>query len=402
MAKALAGVRIIDLTQFEAGTTCTQALAWLGADVIKVEAPGKGDPGRRASADVPGLDSYYFLLLNANKRSLTLNVKTEEGKKIFLDLVRNADIVVENLGPGTLERLGLTFDVLSEVNPKIILARVKGFGTYGPYSGFKSFDMIAQMAGGAAAMTGHPGGSPTLMGITAGDIGTGYHTALGIMAALWQRQATGVGQELEVSMQDAVVNLGRVMMMTYNMTGKAPDRRGTTTAGVFPGDIFRCAPGGFDDYAFIYVSSVIGDSMWPKLLKVMGRDDLIGDRRYSTSQARRENGLEVNMLVEEWTMQYTKYEVMEKIGGAGIPCGAMLNAEDIHTDKHLIERGMIVDMDHPQRGKFKIIADPIKLTHSSFDMEPAPLLGQHTAEVLNEILGINGTRFEELKTAGVI
>ena len=183
MAKALAGVRIIDLTQFEAGTTCTQALAWLGADVIKVEAPGKGDPGRRASADVPGLDSYYFLLLNANKRSLTLNVKTEEGKKIFLDLVRNADIVVENLGPGTLERLGLTFDVLSEVNPKIILARVKGFGTYGPYSGFKSFDMIAQMAGGAAAMTGHPGGSPTLMGITAGDIGTGYHTALGIMAA---------------------------------------------------------------------------------------------------------------------------------------------------------------------------------------------------------------------------
>ena len=179
--------------------------------------------------------------------------------------------------------------------------------------------MIAQMVGGAAAMTGHPGGSPTLMGITAGDIGTGYHAALGIMAALWQRQVTGVGQELEVSMQDAVVNLGRVMMMTYNMTGKAPDRRGTTTAGVFPGDIFRCAPGGFDDYAFIYVSSVIGDSMWPKLLKVMGRDDLIGDPRYSTSQARRENGLEVNMLVEEWTMQYTKYEVMEKIGGAGIP-----------------------------------------------------------------------------------
>ena len=286
MAKALEGIRIIDLTQFEAGTTCTQALAWLGADVIKVEAPGKGDPGRRASADVPGLDSYYFLLLNANKRSLTLNVKTEEGKKIFLDLVRKADIVVENLGPGTLERLGLTFDVLSEVNPKIILTRVKGFGTYGPYSGFKSFDMIAQMVGGAAAMTGHPGGSPTLMGITAGDIGTGYHAALGIMAALWQRQVTGVGQELEVSMQDAVVNLGRVMMMTYNMTGKAPDRRGTTTAGVFPGDIFRCAPGGFDDYAFIYVSSVIGDSMWPKLLKVMGRDDLIGDPRYSTSQAR--------------------------------------------------------------------------------------------------------------------
>ena len=228
---------------------------------------------------------------------------------------------------------------------------MKGFGTYGPYSGFKSFDMIAQMVGGAAATTGHPGGSPTLMGITAGDIGTGYHTALGIMAALWQRQATGVGQELEVSMQDAVVNLGRVIMMTYNMTGEAPDRRGTTTAGVYPGDIFRCAPGGFDDYAFIYVSSVIGDKMWPALLKVMGREDLIGDPRYSTPQARKENGMEVNMIVEEWTTQHTKYEVMEKIGGAGIPCGAMLNAEDIHTDKHLIERGMIVDMDHPPAGQ---------------------------------------------------
>ena len=402
MGQALDDIRIIDLTQFEAGTTCTQALAWLGADVIKVEAPGRGEPGRRAGGGGNGIDSYYFLLLNANKRSISLNLKTERGKELFFELVKKADIVAENMGPGTLERLGLTYDALSKVNPRIILVRVKGFGTYGPYSGYKSFDMIAQVTGGAVTMTGHPGGAPLLLGVTVGDIGTGYHAAVGVLAALWQREKTGKGQVVELSMQDAMVNISRVMMQTYYQTGKSPDRRGTVTAGVYPGDLFRCKPGGSDDYAYIYVSSIIGESMWPTLLKVMGREDLIDDLRYIDNKARAEHGMEVNLIVEEWTMQHSKYEVMKLVGDAGIPCGAMLNAEDIHTDPHLLERGMVVTIDHPQRGQFKIIGDPIKLSDSQTHVTAAPLLGQHTEEVLDQILGINGDEVTKLREAGVI
>ena len=402
MGQALDDIRIIDLTQFEAGTTCTQALAWLGADVIKVEAPGRGEPGRRAGGGGNGIDSYYFLLLNANKRSISLNLKTERGKELFFELVKKADIVAENMGPGTLERLGLTYDALSKVNPRIILVRVKGFGTYGPYSGYKSFDMIAQVTGGAVTMTGHPGGAPLLLGVTVGDIGTGYHAAVGVLAALWQREKTGRGQVVELSMQDAMVNISRVMMQTYYQTGKSPDRRGTVTAGVYPGDLFRCKPGGSDDYAYIYVSSIIGESMWPTLLKVMGREDLIDDPRYIDNKARAEHGLEVNMIVEEWTMQHTKHRVMKLLADAGITAGACLNAEDIHSDPHLLEREMIVTVDHPQRGRFTFPGSPIKLSDSALTVKPSPLLGQHTEEVLEEVLGYDRERVGRLRDAGVV
>lgn len=398
----LEGLRIIDLTQFEAGTTATQALAWLGADVIKVEAPGRGDPGRRAGRENTDQDSYYFLLLNANKRSISLNLKTERGKELFFDLVKKGDVVAENLGPGTLERLGLGYEALSEVNPGIILARVKGFGTYGPYSGYKSFDMIAQTTGGPVSMTGHPGGKPLLNGITVGDIGTGYHAALGIMAALWQRQKTGKGQVVEVSMQDAMVNFSRVMMQTYYHTGQAPDRRGTATGNIVPADLFKCGEGGPDDYVYIYVSTVIGDGMWDNLLRLMGREDLIGDPRYSEPKARTENRDEVYEIIEGWAASHTKHAVMKMVGELGIPCGALLNPEDIHNDPHLLERGMIVNVDHPERGNIVFPGDPIKLSDSEPDYFAPPLLGQHTEEVLEEILGLDGEDIAILKADKVI
>ena len=401
MGKALDDIRVIDLTQFEAGTSCTESLAWMGADVIKVEQPGSGDPGRRSRSDLPDADSYYFILLNANKRSVTLNLKSEKGKGYFLEMVKQGDVVAENLGPGTLERLGLGYDTLKAANPKIILARIKGFGTYGPYADYKSFDMIAQATGGAMAFTGTPDGPPMKPGVTIGDTGAGIHAALGIMAALWQRERTGHGQVLEVAMQDAVVNFSRVKMREYYETGKNPGRTGSAVARTAPGDIFPCKPGGADDYVFIYCQP-IRSHMWDALLLLLGRDDLIDHPDWSNPVWRGENKQTVDKMVSNWTMQRDKHEVMRIVGGGGIPCGAVMNAEDIHNDPHLLERGMITTMDHPERGKFKMPGFPVQLSDSPVDMEPAPLLGQHNAEVYKELLGLTADDLVRLEQEAVI
>ena len=401
MGKALDDIRVIDLTQFEAGTSCTESLAWMGADVIKVEQPGSGDPGRRSRSDLPDADSYYFILLNANKRSVTLNLKSEKGKGYFLEMVKQGDVVAENLGPGTLERLGLGYDTLKAANPKIILARIKGFGTYGPYADYKSFDMIAQATGGAMAFTGTPDGPPLKPGVTIGDTGAGIHAALGIMAALWQRERTGHGQVLEVAMQDAVVNFSRVKMREYYETGKNPGRTGSAVARTAPGDIFPCKPGGADDYVFIYCQP-IRSHMWDALLLLFGREDLIDHPDWSNPVWRGQNKQTVDKMVSDWTMQRDKHEVMRIVGEAGIPCGAVMNAEDIHNDPHLLERGMITTMDHPERGKFKMPGFPVQLRDSPVDMEPAPLLGQHNAEVYKELLGLTEDDLVQLEQEAVI
>ena len=401
MSKALEGIRIVDLTQFEAGTSCTEILAWLGADVIKVEEPTKGDPGRYGNTDIQGVDSGYFINLNANKRSITLDLKQQRGKEVFFELVKQGDVVAENLAPGTLERLGLGYDALSAVNPKIVLARVKGFGTYGPYAKYKSFDMIAQAAGGSMAVTGWPGDPPTHPGSTIGDTGTGIHAALGIMAALWQRQSTGKGQVVEVAMQDAVVNFTRVAMCNFNETHKARPRSGNSVSGMPGTRTYRCKPGGPDDYVYL-AAGPRRPNLWLPLIRAIGGDEVAGDPRYSDSDWCVENAATLDEMIETWTMERTKYEVFHILGEAGVPCGPTLNAEDIYSDPHLAERDMIMTLEHPKRGPFMMPGCPIKLSDSPAEPRIAPLLGEHTEEVLSGILGFGEKELAKLHEQQVI
>ena len=400
MSKALQDIRILDLTQFEAGTSATQVLAHLGADVIKVEQPKGGDPGRRAGKDGAGVDSYYFLLLNANKRSITLNLKDPQGKAIFFDLLKHADVVAENLAPDALERLGLGYDELAKVNPRIVLARVKGFGTYGPYKDYKSFDTIGQATGGSFCATGFPGHPPTRPGPTLGDTGTGMHLAIGILAALRQRDITGRGQKVEVAMQDAVANLCRIWSRDYHETGKNVPRTGNVYFGQSTKGTYQCAPGGEDDYIVITFGAM--PKMVATILRIAGRPDMADDPRWADRDFRNEHAGEFDAALESWTKQRDKFEAMRILGEAGIPAGACLNAEDLHTNPHLLERETIVDMEHPVRGTVRLIGNPIKLSDSPTVEQPSPLLGQHSEEVFADILGYDAAKVAGLREAGVV
>jgi formyl-CoA transferase len=399
MEKALAGVKVLDLTQYEAGTSSTEMLAWLGADVIKLEEPKMGEQGRWRNTDKPGVDSYYFMLLNANKRSITLNLKSDRGKEIFIDLVKKVDVLSENYSLGTLESLGLGYNRLCEINPALIYLTVKGFGTYGPYSKYKSFDMIAQAAGGAMSLTGFPGSPPLKPGPTIGDTGTGLHAACGVLAALLQRNRTGKGQKVEVSMQDAVLNYVRVPMMDTYLTNQPTKRRGNRLGAGLVGDIFRCAPGGPNDYVYLYCSN---QEMWQLFWHAIGRPEVLDDPRFQDRAARRENIEALTQIIEEWTTSRTKQEVMKIMGEAGVPCGAVLDSVELLNDPHLRERGMIVTIDHPVRGKFTMPGCPVKLEDSPVEVRSAPLLGQHNREVYSSILGFKDGDLEQLKQQGVI
>ena len=400
---ALAGVRVIDLTQFEAGTSCTESLAWLGADVIKVEPPSRGDQGRRLSSDNPGVDSYYFILLNANKRSVTLNLKEEAGKEILRELVKHGDVFVENFAPGAIERLGFGYDELKQINPRIIYAQVKGFAQDGPYERFLSFDMIAQAAGGGFAITGEKGGPPVKPGPNAGDTGTGLHLALGITAALYQRQLTGQGQRIEVAMQESVINYCRVSYDPYLTTGKPPSRNGALGANAnrAPSGIFPCKGGGENDWCYIHPTRA-GNQSWERLLKAIGREDLLDDPRFATPQLRFEHRDEVNGIVAEWTRSRDKREVMEVIGAAGVPAGAVFDNADLANDPALRKRGMFVEVEHPVRGKFVMPGWPVKMSASQVPLTPAPLLGQHSEEVLGEVLGYSPEQVANLREQQVL
>ncbi len=394
---ALSGIRVVDVTNNQAGPSCGQMLAWLGADVIKVEEPGKGDPARTTHKDRPDSDSLFYLSFNGNKRSLTINLKNARGKDVFRKLLATADVLLENFGPGVLDRLGFGYPALKQLNPRLVYASIKGFGSYGPYSDYKSYEPIAQAMGGAMSVTGFPDSPPTYVWPSIGDSGTGMHCVIGILAALMQRHATGEGQQVEVAMQDAVVNLCRVSLRDHQRTGKPPERNGNQLGTSVPGKTYRCHPGGPNDYVFIFTQQ----QMWHPFLRAMGREDLIGDARYEAGDARWRNRDEVNAMVEKWTMERSKHEVMKIMAGAGVPCGACLDTGEVMNDPHLHAREMIVEVEHPARGRYITVGNPVKLSASPTKITPAPLLGQHRREVLKE-LGYGQTEIEALESEGSV
>jgi formyl-CoA transferase len=398
MAKALDGIRVLDLTQYEAGPSCTELLGWLGAEVIKIEPPA-GEPARRGLSERADLDSHFFVLLNANKKGVTLNLKHERGRQMFADLVKTADVVIENLGPGAMERLGLGYEALAALNPKIISASIKGFSSGGPYENYKSFEWIAQAMSGVMSMTGSPDGPPTRTSAGLGDTGSGIHCAVGILAAIIQRQATGRGQRIEVAQQDVVVNLHRIHLREFYQTGQAGGRVGNRAKLTAPSNLYRCRPFGPNDYVYVHVAN---QEMWRSLARIVGRPELGDDPRYADGRTRVSHGDEVDALVEAWTEKHTKHEAMEKLGAAGVPCGAVLDSAEVITNRHLVDRGMIVTIEHPQRGRMAIPGNPVRMSDSPTEVTRAPLLGEHSAEVYGKLLGFDAAAVEALKKDGVI
>ena len=398
MGKALDGIVVLDLTQYEAGPSCTEMLAWLGADVIKIEPPG-GEPGRRALSERSDTDAWFFLMLNANKKSVTLDLKAEQGRALFERMARRADIVVENFGPGAIERLGFGYDTLRRINPRIIAASVKGFGTTGPYADYKSFEWIAQAMGGVMSLTGLPDSPPLRTEAGLGDTGAGLHCAIGILAALVQRQHTGEGQRVEVAQQDAVLNLVRIHLREHYVTGTPVPRRGNRSVAAGPSNLYRCRPFGPNDYVFVHCATL---EMWRTLTRILGRPELGDDPRLADRQARAQHAGEIDPLIEAWTEKRTKHEAMEILAGAGIPCGAVLDSGEVLSDPGLVARGMVVSLEHPTRGRFAMPGNPVQLSASPTTVTRAPLLGEHNAEVYGGWLGLPADELRALEKDRVI
>ncbi len=399
MTQALSGIRIIDMTHNQAGPACAQILAFLGADVIKLEEPKIGEVARRNMRDRKDSDSLFFLLFNANKKSLTLNLKSARGKGLFRQLLQKSDVLLENFGPGALERLGFGWEALHALNPRLIYASIKGFGTYGPYSDYKSYEPIAQAMGGAMSITGFPENPPTFVVPAIGDLGTGMHMAIGILAALQQRHQTGLGQQVEVSMQDAVVNIIRVSLRDHQRFGHAMPRRGNQMGQTVPSTVYPCAGGGGNDYAFINASTT---PMWLAMAGAMGRPELADDPRFADEKTRWENRDALNAIVEEWTRARPKHEVMRLLGEAGVPCGAVQDTGEVLADPHLKAREMIVDVEYPTRGVYQTVGCPVKLSESPAAVTRPPLLGEHTEALLGELCGLDPDEVRRLRDDGVV
>jgi formyl-CoA transferase len=415
MGKALDGVRILDFTHVQSGPTCTQLLAFLGADVVKVERAGEGDVTRGQLRDVPGVDSLYFTMLNGNKRSITVDAKNPKGKAILEALVKRCDVLVENFAPGALDRMGLTWEHINELNPRMIVASVKGFGP-GPYEDCKVYENIAQCAGGAASTTGFDDGPPLVTGAQIGDSGTGLHLALGIVAALYQRNTTGRGQRVLAAMQDGVLNLCRVKLRDQQRVarthvleeypqypngtfGDAVPRSGNASGGGQPGWIVKCKGWETDPNAYIYV--ITQAPVWGEICKVIGREEWITDPKYATPKARLPHLSEIFDTIEAWTKTKTKFEVMDILNTHDIPCGPILSMKEIAEEPSLRETGTVVEVDHPTRGKYLTVGNPIKMSDSPADVKRSPLLGEHTEEILTE-LGFGADQIAALRAEKVI
>ncbi len=397
MERALEDVKVLDLTHVQAGPSCAQLLGFLGADVIKVEDTRGGDSTRKELAHREDSDSVYFLIFNNNKRGIKLNLKTEKGQDVFRKLLKWADVLIENFSFGMLDRLGFGWETLHDINPRLVYATIKGFGTYGPYAQYKGFEMVAQAVGGAMATTGYADRPPIMVSPGVGDSGSGVHAAVGILAALRKRDRTGQGQMVEVAMQDAVVNLMR-MRLTSTLGLDRPDvRNGHKGSRGLP-LVFPCKPGGPDDYVMIHPR---GD-MWELMLAVIGREDLIGDERFKDYDAITKHADEAEAIISEWTMQRTKFEAMEILAGAGVLAGATLNPHDILENEHLIAREMIVTVEDPVRGDYKMIGCPIKLSDERIRVTKAPRYGEHTEEILSTVVGCTPEEIAAMREEGVI
>ncbi|MDA8368392.1 MAG: formyl-CoA transferase [Nocardiopsaceae bacterium] len=409
MTKALDGVRVLDMTHVQSGPSATQILGWLGADVVKVESPA-GDITRRQLRDLPDVDSLYFTMLNSNKRSITLNTKSDEGKRIFLELVRRSDVLVENFAPGALDRMGFTWEVLREANPRLIYASIKGFGP-GAYADYKAYEVIAQAMGGSMSTTGFEDGPPLATGAQVGDSGTGMHTVAGILAALYQRTVTGEGQRVEVAMQDAVLNLCRVKLRDQQRLAHGPlkeypnddfgdevPRSGNASGGGQPGWAVRTAPGGPNDYVYV----IIQPPGWEPITRLIGRPELATDPEWATPEARLDKLDKAFALIEEWSATLPKWEVLAALNEYNIPCGPILSTREIIDDPTLNANGIIATVEHPERGAYKTVGLPIRLSDSPADIGRSPLLGEHNADVYARELGLTEDDLTTLKSNGVI
>ena len=414
--EALKGVRILDFTHVQSGPTCTQLLAWFGADVIKVERPGVGDATRKQLVDVPGADSLYFTMLNHNKRSVTLNTKNETGKEVLERLVKTCDVLVENFAPGALDRMGFGWERIQELNPRMIMASVKGFGP-GKYENCKVYENIAQCAGGSASTTGDLDGVPMVTGAQIGDSGTGLHLALGIVTALFQRERTGRGQRVQAAMQDGVVNLCRVKLRDQQRLaagplkeysqyglgipfGDATPRAGNDSGGGQPGRILKCKGWETDPNAYTYF--ITQAPVWEKICDVIGEPDWKTKPGYAKPDERLDKLDEIFNRIEQWTMTKTKFEVMEVCDPLDIPVGPILSMKEIAEDEGLRATGTIVEVDHPERGPYLSVGCPVKLSDSPADVKRSPLLGEHTEEILRDVLGYDGEEFERIVGSGAV
>src|SRR5947207_1114355 len=413
--KALDGVKILDFTHVQSGPTCTQLLAWLGADVIKVERPGTGDITRGQLQDVPNADSLYFTMLNHNKRSITLDSKSKQGMKVLERLVKSCDALVENFAPGALDRMGLTWERIHELNPRIVVASVKGFGP-GPYEECKVYENVAQCAGGSASTTGFRDGPPLVTGAQIGDSGTGLHLALGIVCALFQRNRTGRGQKLMCAMQDGVLNLARVKLRDqqrlkhgplteYSQYGEgiafgvAVPRAGNDSGGGQPGWILKCK--GWENDPDAYVYFITQAPVWGAICDLIGKAEWKTDPDYATPGARLPRLKHIFATIEQWTMTKNKFEVMEICNAVDIPVGPILSMKEIAEEPSLRKTGTVVEVDHPVRGKYLTVGNPVKMSDSATEVKRAPLLGEHTEEVL-KLLGYSDKEVGEIKSSGAM
>ena len=392
---ALDGMRILDMTQYEAGTSCTQALAWLGADVVKVEAPGGGDPGRGLGhSDV---DAEYFVVWNSNKRSVAIDLRQPEGRKLLLDMVPHYDVFVENYGPGVIERLDIGYDVMKAINPGIIFARIKGFGLSGPWSDYKCYDMVGQAAAAAFSITGEPDGPPMRPGPTTGDAGTGVQMALAIAAAYVQKLNTGKGQLIELAMQEAMTYYLRTATASTQF-GKVPTPR--TGNGQLPTmKLYPCRGGGPNDYVFVMA---VTPTMWQALARAIGREDLLDDPRFERQAGRFEHRDELAAAIGAWTIERDKYEAMRVLADGGVPASAVLDTRDLYDNPHLVERGFVHTVEHEDRGPIRLLGWPARMSESSVDIKPAPRLGRHSREVLAADLGLTDKALDALVDRNVI